>query len=89
MQETFVLPRHLPAAGCLFVSVTVSTQPSLVLPLGDDVFEELVDRPADGGGGHLVDDPGLDAFKEGRHATHPVHGPKSLAKARDVAAACG
>lgn len=76
-----------PVARCLLVSVTVSAQPFLVLALGDDVFEELVDGPADGCGGHLVNDTGLDALEEGRHASHPVHRPKSLAQTRDVAAA--
>lgn len=54
-----------------------------MLPLRDDVFEELVDGPADGRRGHLVDDPRLHAFEEGWHAAHPVHRPKSLAQAGD------
>lgn len=69
------------------LSVSVSSQPPLVPPLGEDVLEELVDGPADGGGGHLVDDPGLDAPEERRNAPHPVDGPEGLAQAGDVAAA--
>lgn len=55
-----------------------------MLPFGDDVFEELVDGPADGGGGHLVDDSGLDALEERRGSSGPVHCPKRLAQTGDV-----
>lgn len=60
-----------------------------MLALGDDVFEELVDGPADGCGGHLVDDPGLDALEEGDGAAHSVDSPKSLAQTGDMAAPGG
>lgn len=52
-----------------------------MLPLGEDVFKELVHGPADGRGGHLVDHSGLNAFEEGRDAAHPVHSPESLTQA--------
>lgn len=56
----------------------------LVLVFGDDVLEELVDGPADGGGGHLVYDPGLYAFEVCRQAAKPIDSPEGVAEARDV-----
>lgn len=55
-----------------------------MLPFGDDVFEELVDGPADGRGGHLIDDSSLDAFEERRGSSGPVDSPKRLPQARNV-----
>lgn len=58
--------------------------PLVALVLGESVLEELVDRPADGGGGHLVDDPGLHSLEEALQAAQPVDCPKGVGQARDL-----
>lgn len=56
----------------------------LVLVFGDEVLEELVDGPADGGGGHLVYDPRLYAFEVSRQTAMPIDSPEGVAEARDA-----
>lgn len=63
------------------LSLDVLHSPLVVLVLGESVLEELVDRPADGGGGHLVDDPGLGSLEEAPQAAQPVDGPKGVGQA--------
>lgn len=58
----------------------------LVLLLGQKVLEELVHRPGDGSGGHLVYDASLDAFEESCQATEAVHCPEGVGHSRQVAA---
>lgn len=74
--------RSLTRLACkqLFLSIPL-TPPPLMLVLGDDILEELVDRPADGCGGHLVDDPRLHAFEVSRQAAQPVHCPEGMGQA--------
>lgn len=55
--------------------------PLVVLVLGESVLEELIDRPADGCGGHLVDDPRLDSLEEALQAAQPVNCPKGVGQA--------
>lgn len=66
---------HLPQPGPLVWSSTVQ------LVLREDVLEELVDRPGDGRGGDLVDDPGLDALEVAGQAVEPVHRPEGVGHA--------
>lgn len=63
-----------------FLSLHVLRSP-LVLVLCESVFEELVDRPADSRGGHLVDDSRLDPFEEALQAAQPVHCPEGVGQA--------
>lgn len=58
--------------------------PLVAFVLGKSVLEELVDRPADGCGGHLVDDPCLDPLEEAPQAAQPVNRPEGVGQARDV-----
>lgn len=62
----------------------VLRSPFVVLVLGESILEELVDRPADGCGGHLVDDPCLDSLEEALQATQPVNCPEGMGQAWDV-----
>jgi len=63
--------------------------PPLLLALGEDVFEELVDGPGDRRRGHLINDPRLDPSEVGGHAAHLVHRPEGIGHACDVSADVG
>lgn len=52
-----------------------------VLVLGESILEELIDRPADCCGWHLVDDPCLDSLEETLQATQPVNCPEGVGQA--------
>lgn len=72
-------------ASCERLLLSVPLDPALlVLVFGDNVLEELVDGPADGSRGHLVYDPGLNAFEVSRKAAKPVDSPEGMAEARDL-----
>lgn len=68
----------------LDLSLHVLRFPLVVLVLGESILEELIDRPADGCGGHLVDDPRLDSPEEALQAAQPVNSPEGVDKARDA-----
>lgn len=68
----------------LHLSLHVLLSPLVVLVLGESILEELVHRPADGRGGHLVDDPCLDPLEEALQATQPVNCPEGMGQACDV-----
>lgn len=68
---------------------TSVTRPPLFLTLGDDVFEELVHRPRDGRGGHLIDDSGLNSSEIGRDAAYLINRPKGVSHAGDMSAHVG
>lgn len=59
------------------------------LALGEEVLEELINRPRNGGGGHLVDDTRLDAFEVAGQAVELVHRPEGIGHARQPAADVG
>lgn len=59
------------------------------LALGEEVLEELIDRPRNGGGGHLVDHTRLDAFEVAGQAVELVHRPEGIGHARQPAADVG
>lgn len=65
----------------LQLCVSVLRSSFVAFVLGESVLEELVDGPADGCGGHLVDDPRLDPFEEALQAAQPVHGPEGVSQA--------
>ncbi len=72
-------------ASCERLLLSVPLDPALlVLVFGDNVLEELIDRPADGSRGHLVYDPGLNAFEVSGKAAKPVDSPEGMAEARDL-----
>lgn len=52
-----------------------------MLVLGEPVFKELIHGPADGRGGHLVDDPRLDSLEEALQAAQPVNCPEGMGQA--------
>lgn len=52
------------------------------LLLCQEVLKELIHWPGDGGGGHLVYNPSLDPFEEGRQTTKPVHCPEGVSHSR-------
>lgn len=62
---------------------------TLQLVFGEEVLEELIDRPGDGGGWHLVDDPGLHTFEVPGQAIELVHRPEGIGHARQPAADVG
>lgn len=53
----------------------------LQLPLRKEILEELINGPGDGGGRHLVDDSGLDAFEVPGKAIELVHRPEGIGHA--------
>lgn len=61
----------------------------LQLVFGEEVLEELIDRPRDGGGWHLVDDPGLHTFEVPGQAVELIHRPEGIGHARQPAADVG
>ncbi|RLV86537.1 hypothetical protein DV515_00015912 [Chloebia gouldiae] len=52
--------------------------------LGEEVLEELVHGPGDGRGGHLVNDPSLDASEEAGNPSQLVNGAEGVGHARQV-----
>ena len=56
----------------------VLRSPLVVLAFGESVLEELIDRPADGCGGHLIDDPCLGSLEEALQAAQPVNCPEGV-----------
>lgn len=56
------------------------------LLLGQEVLEELVHRPGDGSGGHLVYNPSLGPLKEGRQTPEAVHCPEGVGHPRQLSA---
>ncbi len=75
-------------ASCERLLLSVPLDPALlVLVFGDNVLEELIDRPADSSWGHLVYNPGLNAFEVSGKATKPVDSPEGMAEARDLSIA--
>lgn len=53
----------------------------LQLPLRKEILEELINRPGDGGGRHLVDDSSLNAFEVPSKAVELVHRPEGIGHA--------
>lgn len=54
---------------------------TLQLAFGEEVLEELIDGPGDGGRGHLVDDPCLDAFEVAHQPVELVYCPEGIGHA--------
>lgn len=54
---------------------------TLQLPLRKEILEELINRPGDGGGRHLVDDSSLNAFEVPSKAVELVHCPEGIGHA--------
>lgn len=73
-----LLSEHLQL--CLYVLCS----PLVAFVLGESVLEELVDWPADGCGGHLVDHPRLDPLEEALQATQPVNCLEGVGQAWDL-----
>lgn len=68
----------------LHLSLHVLCSPLVVLVLGESILEELINRPADCCGGHLVDDPRLDSPEEAMQAAQPVNCPEGMGQAGNV-----
>lgn len=86
--RSFLSSAHLCAAQTHFLLERARSRLMLLrqLLLCQEVLKELIHRPGDGGGGHLVYNSSLDPFEEGWQTTELVHRPESVRHTGQVTA---